>query len=494
MPRYFPVLIIAALLLSCTTPSPNATPEDPVHDRLTHYLDTLERVGFMGSVLVAKDGEVLIARGCGMRDAEKGARNTAATVFDIGSITKQFTAAAILVLEERGLLNVSDPLVKYFPTLPADKQGITIHFLLRHSSGLPGGIGGDYEPIGREEFLQQLFIEPLESPPGKHFGYSNAGYSLLAMIIEDVSGMSYERFLQETLFAPAGLRATGYSLPRFHPDSVAVGYDGDEMPWGRPTEKAWDGDAPYWHLKGNGGILSTVEDLYAWDQALTTDAVLSATARTKLFAPELRPEEDPHHYYAYGWDVHRTPRGTRVIGHNGSNRIFYADFVRYVDEGLTVIHCSNRASRVFRGLTHDLTMLVLDSTHVPVIPIAESKANRDLSRHVIAIAKERGHEEALRAFGQRPPGTQVLEHLLNDAGYELLGNDDHQKAVEVFAVNTKLFPASANAFDSLGEACWHAGRTKEALAHYRRSLELDPQNGNAEEAIAALLAGRAPFE
>ena len=464
---------------------------DPFTEHLQAYADSLELADFQGAVLVAKDGRVLMARGFGYRDVERSMRNSPTTLFDIGSITKQFTAAAILKLEMMGRLRVEDTITKYFPEVPADKQRITLHHLLRHESGLPGGIGGDYDPIDRRTFTEQLFKQPLRFPTGTGFGYSNTGYSLLAMIVEDVSGMGYEEFLRTQLFEPAGMSTTGYDL-QIPQDPIAIGYSCDEERWGRPTEKPWDGNAPYWHLKGNGGLLSTVEELYAWTLALDGDAVLDATARAKLFEPPLRAEETRDSYYAYGWDVHRTPRGTRSIGHNGSNRIFYSDLVRLVDEGITVIHSSNRMCQSFHGLTNNLAMLALDSTYVPQIPIAETKASRDFTRALIRDATEHGHAQALRHHAERPAGTNVLEHLVNEAGYDLLGQGGIPQAIEVFLLNTSLFPNSSNAFDSLGEGYWWLGDNEAAIGAYKRSLELDPGNGNAEDVILDIKAGRRP--
>ena len=231
------------------------------------YLEKLEKIGYSGSALIAFNGKPVYREAIGYSDREQKIKNSPKTIFDIGSITKQFTAAAILKLEMQGKLSTDDKITKYFQNVPPDKSDITIHQLLRHASGLRGGVGGDYEKIGEAEFVEKVLASPLRSPVGTQFGYSNVGYSLLALIVEKVSGQSYEQYLYENLWKPAGMEMTGYSRPNFDKDLIAVGYKSDER-WGKPTEKEWAGDAPYLHLKGNGGILSTTEDLLKWDQAL----------------------------------------------------------------------------------------------------------------------------------------------------------------------------------------------------------------------------------
>ena len=135
--------------------------------------------------------------------------NTAHTVFSLGSVTKQFTAAAILKLEEQG----SSAPIGRFIGAPADKAGITLHQLLTHTAGLPVYTGDDFEPAGRDETVAKMLAAPLRFPPGSDFAYSNAGYSLLAAIVVLASGEGYEEFLRANLFTPAGLEATGYRLP-----------------------------------------------------------------------------------------------------------------------------------------------------------------------------------------------------------------------------------------------------------------------------------------
>jgi CubicO group peptidase (beta-lactamase class C family) len=449
------------------------------------YLDTLEQEGFSGAVLVEFEGKVVVSQGYGYSDVQNRRKNSARTVFDIGSITKQFTAAAIMKLETEGKLSTDDRLAMYFKNVPADKSEITIHQLLRHSSGLVSTVGRDYEKITGAAFADTVMKSPLKFRPGTEFSYSNIGYSLLGMIVEKVSGMPYEKFLYQNLWRPAGMEQTGYKRPDFSNDIIAIGYDNNDHAWGKPTEKEWDKDGPFWHLKGNGGILSTAEDMLRWDQALLTNRVLSEKARVKMFRPKLRQGEDSASYYAYGWDVRRTPRNTTSYWHNGSNGIFYADFFRFVDEGTTIIVLTNR-SNGFQGAGGEIARALFSPAYRPVVPIADNEKNRSFTDHVIETAVQQGSEAAANELANARPDQHLLEERVNRRGYELLQGGSVKQAINVFRLNVQGFPKSGNAYDSLGEAYLTAGDTALAVENYRKSLALDPENKNAEEVLKKL--------
>ena len=174
-----------------------------------HLTNTAADSGFSGAVLVARGGKVVLHEGYGWADLAKTAPVTRETRFYIASITKQFTAAAVLKLEERGRLGLADPVGKHLPGVPPDKAAVTIHQLLTHTSGL----GQDYAADGirdRAEAVRAVLAKPLKSPPGAQFRYSNDGYNLLAVIVEVVSGESYESFLRQNLLRPAGMSRTGF--------------------------------------------------------------------------------------------------------------------------------------------------------------------------------------------------------------------------------------------------------------------------------------------
>jgi CubicO group peptidase (beta-lactamase class C family) len=352
--------LVTAVGAAAQQPGPLPINQDPrqVAQRLDEHMKRLVPYGYSGSLLVAKDGNVVISSGYGLADRENNVPVTAETVFDIGSITKQFTAAAILKLEMEGKLSVTDPVSRWFPDVPADKQGMTLHHLLTHSSGLRDVFGGDYEVAERDSLAGVILSSELLWAPGTRYRYSNAGYSLLGMVVEKASGMPYEHYLRQKLWGPAGMTRTGYAGVQWRPGELAVGYARGGRRDGTSTEQRWAADGPWWNLRANGGVLSSVTDMYRWHQALEGDAILSAEAKRKLWTPHVPENEEGDSHYGYGWAIMNTVRGTRLISHNGGNNIFFADFRRYVDEGVVLLVMSNAtdapAARTLQAVTRTI--------------------------------------------------------------------------------------------------------------------------------------------
>jgi len=313
--------------------------------KIDRYLQKAEANGYAGSVLVARGEEIILAKGYGFADRESKIKERAETVFSIGSITKQFTGAAILKLEMMGQLKVTDPISQYFGDVPADKKDITLHHLLTHTAGFEGALGDDYDPIGREDFVKLALSSKLLFKPGERYEYSNVGFSLLGIIVELVSGKNYEDFLYEALFKPAGMEKTGYVRPKFAKSELAVGYRGGER-WGTALARPWRPEGPGWHLRANGGILSTVGDMHRWYLALKKDTILSAPAKQKYFAPQIKEYEDGNSYYGYGWVTQKTERGANLIWHNGGNGIYNAYMGFEPENDLVIIASSNTAGKI----------------------------------------------------------------------------------------------------------------------------------------------------
>jgi CubicO group peptidase (beta-lactamase class C family) len=288
------------------------------------YLERITPFGFSGACLVGVGDEIVLNDGYGLAVREQGIENTSETVFSLGSVTKQFTAAAILKLEEDGNLRTDDSIAR-FVRAPADKAKVTLHQLLTHTAGLAMYSGDDFEPAERDETLAKMLQEPLRFPPGSDFAYSNAGYSLLAAVIEIVSGEAYEEFLHRELLGPARLDATGYRLPEWSERVLAHWYAGDTDN-GTPLEKPY----PSWNLLGNGDMLSTTDDMFRWHRALQDDTVLSPESRRKLFTPYAGD-------YGYGWRVARSERG-RLVEHGGASSYGSSCAVkRFLDADVVVV-------------------------------------------------------------------------------------------------------------------------------------------------------------
>jgi CubicO group peptidase (beta-lactamase class C family) len=361
-PAYRAVTAAGMLLVftAAATAAPIDGPRPGAAARLDEYLTRLADFGYSGAVLVAHEGTLLLDKGYGLARESPPKPVTTATVFDVCSFTKQFTAAAILKLESEGRLRTQDRLSAHIDGVPADKADITLHHLLTHTAGLDDPPADDYERLPRDAYAKQVLATTLLWPPGTRYAYSNGGYSLLGLVVEKRSGLSYEEFLDRKLFGPLAIARTGYRPSKWEAADVAYGYnDGDEFgspldhpgPY-QPEDGRWPG--PYWALATNGGVLSTTGDLLKWLRGLEGDAVLPAESRRRLFAPHvLAPEWGNETSYAYGWNVTRTPRGTTLVHHTGSSATFNAWVHRYVDERTSVVLLSNRileGVRLTRGI------------------------------------------------------------------------------------------------------------------------------------------------
>jgi len=304
-------------------------------------LQALERSGFSGAVLWIRKDSVILEKGYGLADREAGRPITPRTVFDIGSIVKPITASAIWKLQADGKLAVSDPITRFFANVPPDKAEITVQQLLSHRSGLDDIFGDDYDVVARDWVLDKALSSRLIGKPGEKARYSNAGYSLLAMIIEKVSGQPYERYVQGSILTPAGTPNIGYKIPLWAREDLAVGYEKGKR-WGSPLDHPWASDGPSWNLRGNGGMLATAADLQKLMEALQNGPVLPVTARAGF----------KEHY------VKKGDNGSlriRVIGGNG---IFNADYIKSFDADATLILMTNVDAFPAEKITPDLMDIV----------------------------------------------------------------------------------------------------------------------------------------
>lgn len=304
-------------------------------EQIDNFFKKAQTNNFSGNVLVVHEGKIILKEGYGWKDRETEMPEDGNSVFDVGSITKQFTGAAILKLEMQGKLKTSDLLSKYFPEIPADKKNITLHHLLTHSAGFPGAIGDDFEQISSEDFMKLAFNEELLFTPGEMYEYSNVGFSILGILVEKLSGKTYEQFLHDEIFVPAGMLHTGYIIPQYDPNTLSVGYSSDGERWGTMTER-FNGVSPGWHLKANGGILSTLDDMYNWTLALEGEKILNNAAKEKYFTPHIKEYPDGDTYYGYGWVIMDSPEG-KMIWHNGGNGISLSTFMGFNQQTKTCV-------------------------------------------------------------------------------------------------------------------------------------------------------------
>ena len=315
----------------------------PIGKQLDDYLTRLSGFGYSGATLVAKDGRVILKKGYGFANDSTRTVITPSTVFDIGSLTKQFTAAAILKLEEQKRLSIDDPIAKYLDAVPSDKQAITIRQLLSHTSGLDESfpyenmIGEDYEEVSRDDAVRRILAMPLISQPGTQSSYSNPGYVLLAAIVERASGRSFREYLRAELFGPAGMRSSGFwgsELPPVPEEGLARSYSENGE-----TANLKNRSSTTWFDQGGGEMVSTVEDLYAWFLALQNGRILSHASLERMMSPA--PSR-----FAMGWMIDTTSIGARRIHHGGDYIGFGAELAFFPDDSLVVVNLANRRNDV----------------------------------------------------------------------------------------------------------------------------------------------------
>lgn len=333
-------------LLEGLTPEPGSShppaPAAPIHpsidqvclqEQLTPFVESIgagwpEAYGATGTVLVSAAGRALYAQGFGTRDDQGGA-NGAHTSFRVGSITKGFTAVAILQLAEAGLLAPEDTIGAHLPEYPLPGAAVTLHQLLSHTGGLPSYTDDAVlmarrdQPISPEQLLATFWEQPLQFEPGTQYRYSNSGYAVLGAVIERVTGQTYAEYLQQAVFAPAGLERTLVGDADELADR-ALGYSADYLGRLAPAS-AIDLSFAY----AAGAIRSTALDLARWHSTLSSDQLLDGQSRQRMTTPVLDG-------YAYGWAI-QEHEGLQVVRHSGGIDGFGSDLIRVPELDLAIV-------------------------------------------------------------------------------------------------------------------------------------------------------------
>jgi CubicO group peptidase (beta-lactamase class C family) len=354
-------LIALLLLAAVTCAAQTGAANQELAARVDEYVNALvEQDRFSGAILLARDGKVLLSKGYGMANLEAETPNTPQTKFRLGSLTKQFTAAAVLLLQERGKLGVQDAVCKYVENCPAAWQAVTIHHLLTHTSGIPNMTSFPefrkvkFFPTTPAQSVAMFRDKPLEFTPGEKFNYSNSGYVLLGHIIERASGKSYADFLRENIFQPLGMKNTGLDMNSAVIKNRAAGYT--RGPQGILNAQYIDMTIPF----AAGAMYSTVEDLYLWDRALYAGKLIDKKSLELMTTPF----KDG---YAYGVGVGEQ-YGLKTIVHSGGIEGFSTFLTRFADGDGAIIVLSNMDSANSGQVAKRLGALVYaDKVRLPTI-------------------------------------------------------------------------------------------------------------------------------
>jgi CubicO group peptidase (beta-lactamase class C family) len=440
---------------------------------------------FNGSILVAENGKVIYKKGFGFANMEWNVPNTPDTKFRIASIVKQFTATFILQMVEQGKIKLDGKITDYLPDYRKDTgDRVTIHHLLNHTSGIPDfpNLPGYIENVSRNpqkvpDFVKKYASGDLQFEPGTKYFYNNSAYYILGAIIEKLTGKTYEQVLKEKIFDPLGMKNTGYDHHAEVLSKRASGY-----------EKTLSGyiNAPYLDMSipySVGGLYSTVEDLYLWDRALYTDKILSAKSKELMYKPGLEN-------YGYGFNIEKfklgeTKQTVPVIFHTGAINGFGSVIFRLVKDQHLIVLIDNtsqwRSNSILRAA---ITNILYNQ------PYKRSFPKRSIAATLYRTIIEKGADEFIKQYrdlkAEQSANYDFSESELNTLGYELIRMNKIKEAVEVLKLNVEAFPRSANTYDSLGEAYMLNGNTDLAVKNYKKSLELNPKNDNAQKMLKRL--------
>jgi CubicO group peptidase (beta-lactamase class C family) len=335
-----------------------------IKERIFNWIESYERNGYLnGSILIASNENILFNKGFGMANWEHGVPNQPTTKYRIGSLTKAFTALGILQLHENGKLNINDCIGKYLPDYPKGEQ-ITIYHCLTNTSGIPNYTNfPDFWstsmrlPSTLNQLIDSFKNLELSFDTGSRFEYSNSGFALLTAIIEKVSGLSYADYIQEKICRPLGMFSTGCDDGINVVPHLASGYSF----WENPIHPAY---ADLSFPLGAYGLYSTTEDLFIWDKALKSSQLLNNDLTEKMFIPNLSS-------YACGWEVNEM-LGRKCVHHFGDISGYFSDFLRFVDDNLTIIYLSNMNVTPVTHLTQEMAKVIFEekvSLPLPAVPI-----------------------------------------------------------------------------------------------------------------------------
>ncbi len=481
----FKHFFVVAVLLSniCLMHSVAAQDGTNLANKIDEILTAYHKYGmFQGAVLVALNGEVLYRKAFGFANMEWQIPNTPETKFTIASLGKAFTAAIVLQLVEEGLIKLEDPLSKHLSTYRKDiGDKVTIHHLLSHTAGIPWGPDNWRD----EQFARYYTLDDLveianqqvpEFQPGTQFLYCNSCYNLLGAMIEEVTGHPFGQVLQKRILDRVGMKNTG--LVEHNPilQNRAAGYT--RLATGEFVNAPLQDQS---YAKGAGGMYSTVDDLYRWDQALYTDKVLSSKSRELMFTSYLQRS-------GYGWNVGTyvkngaEGRGKLISGF-GQTRGFASVIGRFLDDRHLVVVLGNMVPLPQGEIANKIwnTFLGFDE-EAPLAPVSETLYQKLFSEGVgAAVAEYRRLKEVVKA--RNLPG----ESAINSAAFYYLESHRIEEAITICQFNLVLYPNSANAYARLGEAYTKLGDKQNAIESYEKALAIDPKMSAATRALNKLV-------
>ena len=416
-----------------------------------------ERDLFNGNVLVAKKGKIIYQKSFGFTDETKQTKLSSKSIFNIGSIAKEFNAVAIMILVERGLLNLDDPISKFNLGLPKWSEKVTTRHLINYASGIPRIENKLIVPKNDEEAWKILKNnDSLLFEPGTGYRYDNGNVFLQRRIIEKVTKMTYQQFVVENIVKPLKMTNAVFD-PKFGYKNRTSCYDMDHV---RCPELEFI----------SGWLWVDINDLYKWIEAMNHNRLISkASFQTLLNNPYAKEE---------GGSLGRFYEADELQKHNGISYKFESIFLNDFKNDITIILVSNNLNKVW-FLGHTIHGLMLGKGYeIPKKSIYQAlrkEAFNDLNKAIETYYLLKKTSEKEYSFDNPSE--------LNTLGYELLRADKKNEAIEIFTLATKEFPSNGNLFDSLGEAFYNNKQYDLALDSYNKAIKLGGTNGNAEKML-----------
>ncbi|UPZ17591.1 serine hydrolase [Flavobacterium humidisoli] len=457
---------------------------------------------FNGSVLISKSGETIFSNSYGYSNMEKKEKINEKSQFTIASVSKTFTAVAILQLKQKGKLNIDDPVQKYLLDFPY--PNVSIRHLLSHTSGLAqyyrlfdSAMKEKPEKIFSNEDIIPALIEnkvPLSFAPGDKWEYNNVNFCLAALIVEKIAGINFRDYLAKNIFEPAKMKDSFlpknrmlkepnqvelYTYPNFYSTSVVNVQTLKET--FLIDEKS--------NFYGPGGIVSTALDLQKYQKALFSYQLLGKKELEEALTPAKLNDGKIASYRAYekeiayglGWQTYTNESNEKIAFHDGLNTGLTSILMHNITRNHTVILLSNTASQVF-VIGNEALKIIENKPYKMPLP--------SLSRVYGSLLESGNKEKAnqlIEEYLKKPDSYEVTERDFNRLGYQFLRSQKTDNSLLTFASATLIFPNSSNMYDSYGEALLQSGKKEDAIKMYQKSLELNPDNENGKKVLKKLL-------
>lgn len=483
------VMTLCLLFPSAALAQTNSTSLASLLDeRVPAYLEEFTTPG--AAVALIRDGRVVFQRGYGRAGEADEDAVTAETGFNIGSISKTVAAWGVMRLVERGVLEIDAPVEKYLtrwaiPDSEFDAGGVTVRRLLSHTAGLslsgyPGWDPGEELPTLEASLSGATNGSGdvhLMSEPGTEWRYSGGGFTLLQLLVEEVTGRAFADYMRDEVLRPLGMESSDYEIT----PEIAAGSSLAFDRFGEPTP------SPRFTALAAAGLHTTLEDLATFAVAALEGPADEPPGRG-ILDPETvalmtTPVPVSDGSYGLGYGVESLGEELVMVGHNGANRGWHAAFliVPETGSGFVVVTNGSNGWPVHRQIRCDW---IEEQTGT------RPRCEKPIGTYLIAVLLDGDGEAAVRRYRalkrESPEEYHFDEWELNGLGYELLSRDRIEDAIEIFELNVEEYPQASNPFDSLGEAYMIAGETERAIQSYRKSLELDPANENAARKLEEL--------